>query len=146
MFVFLSKFLPTFVYPLGLIFLLIFLALILRRYAAPANHAAGPHPADPTHRQQPLGVFCTGPLTGMALPAARPRPAGRSDRRPGWGTESGQYPTPGVEVNSAGDRVLYAARLYKEGKAPHILLSGGNIAWLNGRTMTPAAEMAESSS
>jgi uncharacterized SAM-binding protein YcdF (DUF218 family) len=61
----------------------------------------------------------------------------------GGGTESEQYPRPAVEVNSAGDRVLYAAKLFKEGKAPIILLSGGNITWLGGRSMTPAAEMAE---
>lgn len=60
----------------------------------------------------------------------------------GGGTESEQYPRPEVEVNGAGDRVLYAGKLYKEGKAPHILLSGGNITWLSGRTTTPADDMA----
>ncbi len=30
-----------------------------------------------------------------------------------------------TEVNSAGDRVLYAAKLYHEGAAPAILVSGG---------------------
>ena len=51
----------------------------------------------------------------------------------GGGTESEQFPRPMVEVNSAGDRVLYAGKLYKEGKAPYILLSGGNISWYNSR-------------
>jgi uncharacterized SAM-binding protein YcdF (DUF218 family) len=60
----------------------------------------------------------------------------------GGGTESQQFPRPTVETNSAGDRVLYAAELYKQGKAPHILLSGGNITWYNSRSTTPAYEMA----
>jgi uncharacterized SAM-binding protein YcdF (DUF218 family) len=47
-----------------------------------------------------------------------------------------------VETNSAGDRVLYAAELYKEGKAPYLLLSGGNISWYDSRSTTPAYEMA----
>jgi uncharacterized SAM-binding protein YcdF (DUF218 family) len=61
----------------------------------------------------------------------------------GGGTESAQYPRPSVEVNAAGDRVLHAARLYRQGKAPAILVSGGNIVWLGGRSMTPAEEMAD---
>ncbi len=60
----------------------------------------------------------------------------------GGGTEPAAYPRPSVEVNGAGDRVLYAAALYKEGKAVHILLSGGNISWLNEGTTTPAEDMA----
>jgi uncharacterized SAM-binding protein YcdF (DUF218 family) len=59
----------------------------------------------------------------------------------GGGTEPAAYPRPSVEVNSAGDRVLFAAYLYKEGKAAHILLSGGDIAWLNKGTTTPAEDM-----
>lgn len=60
----------------------------------------------------------------------------------GGGTEPAAYPRPSVEVNGAGDRVLYAAALYKEGKAAHILLSGGDISWLNEGTTTPAEDMA----
>jgi uncharacterized SAM-binding protein YcdF (DUF218 family) len=56
-------------------------------------------------------------------------------------TEPAVYPRPSVEVNSAGDRVLFAASLYKEGKAGHILLSGGDISWLNEGTTTPAEDM-----
>jgi uncharacterized SAM-binding protein YcdF (DUF218 family) len=60
----------------------------------------------------------------------------------GGGTEANLYPRSSVEVNGAGDRVLYAAQLYKEGKAAHILLSGGEISWLNDTSSTPAQEMA----
>ncbi|MGB8252773.1 MAG: YdcF family protein, partial [Anaerolineaceae bacterium] len=56
--------------------------------------------------------------------------------------ESPQYPRPMVEVNAAGDRVIYAAELYKQGKASFILVSGGNIPSLDARTTTPAEDMA----
>ena len=59
----------------------------------------------------------------------------------GGGTESAEYPRQTVELNSSGDRVLYAAWLYKQGKAPHILLSGGLIDWLDTGN-TPAEDMA----
>ena len=36
-----------------------------------------------------------------------------------------------------------AARLYRQGSAAHILLSGGNITWLGSRSATPAQDMAE---
>lgn len=59
----------------------------------------------------------------------------------GGGTEAGQYPRPIVELNSAGDRVLYAGWLYHQGVAPHILLSGGYIPWMGETTSSPAEEM-----
>ena len=42
----------------------------------------------------------------------------------GGGTESAQFPRPIVELNSAGDRMLYAGWLYHQGVAPKLLLSG----------------------
>lgn len=142
MFIFLSKFLPNFAYPLGLIFLLVLFALFARH----------------RRRLQTASLFLIlviliiGGNRWVAYSLARslewrylpldPVPTADVIVVLGGGTESGQYPRPAVEVNSAGDRVLYAARLYKEGKAPRLLLSGGNIDWLSGRTMTPAEEMA----
>ncbi len=46
---------------------------------------------------------------------------------------STRIPTPPrntVEITESGDRVLYAAHLYKEGKAPVIIATGGRITWL----------------
>ena len=60
----------------------------------------------------------------------------------GGSTEPALSPRPIVEMNGTGDRVTYAAYLYKEGKAPHLLLSGGYITWLDERQSTPAVEMA----
>ena len=61
----------------------------------------------------------------------------------GGGTEPAYYPRLGVEVNNAGDRVLAAAELFRQDKAPNILLSGGNIAWFSNGKSTPAEEMAD---
>ncbi len=47
-----------------------------------------------------------------------------------------------VEVNAAGDRVLYAAKLYRDGKVQHILLSGGKIDWMDPSEDAQADEMA----
>jgi uncharacterized SAM-binding protein YcdF (DUF218 family) len=142
MFVFLSKFLPPFVYPGGMIFLLVLLALLLRRHRRLQTAAL-------------VFLLTLVLVTGnrwVAFSLARslewrylpldPVPAAEAIVVLGGGTESEQYPRPLVEVNSAGDRVLYAGQLYKDGKAPVLLLSGGNIAWLSGRTTTPAEEMA----
>jgi uncharacterized SAM-binding protein YcdF (DUF218 family) len=60
----------------------------------------------------------------------------------GGGTEPAVYPRTTVEINGAGDRVLYAAQLLKEGKAPNILLSGGDIEWMDEGSTTPAEDMA----
>jgi len=46
---------------------------------------------------------------------------------------STRVPTPPrktVEITEAGDRILYAAHLYQEGKAPLIIATGGRITWL----------------
>jgi uncharacterized SAM-binding protein YcdF (DUF218 family) len=47
-----------------------------------------------------------------------------------------------VEVSEQGDRVLYAAKLYQEQKAPFIVASGGRIGWLTGGR-PETADMAE---
>jgi uncharacterized SAM-binding protein YcdF (DUF218 family) len=48
-----------------------------------------------------------------------------------------------VEINGAADRVLYAADLYLEGKAPLIISSGGSIEWQQEGDSTPSSEMAD---
>ena len=141
MFVFLSKFLPTFVYPLGLTFILIVFALIIRRrqrlqtavllFILLILLAAG-------NRWTAFALARSLEWRYLPLESV---PEVEVIVVLGGGTESGQYPRPAAEINGAGDRVLYAARLYKEGKADHLLLSGGNIEWNDGRTMTPAQEM-----
>ncbi len=143
MFVFLSKFLPLFAYPLGLACILLILSLILRKHIR-ARHilviAA-------------LLLLWLGSNRWVSYALARslewqylPQqniPKTEAIVILGGGTEPALYPRPSVEVNAAGDRVLYGARLYKQGKAANILVSGGNITFLSDTTTTPASDMAE---
>lgn len=48
----------------------------------------------------------------------------------GGATRSQAYPRPDVDFADAGDRVWYGATLYRAGKAPKIIVSGGRITWL----------------
>jgi uncharacterized SAM-binding protein YcdF (DUF218 family) len=50
----------------------------------------------------------------------------------GGGTRSQGYPRPDVDFSDAGDRVWYGANLYHAGKAPKIIVSGGRITWKGG--------------
>ncbi len=147
MFVFLSKFLPLLVYPLGLSVILLALALALRlifrrfpRIQAGLVIAAVVILLLSSDRW--ISYSLAQSLEWRYLPL-QPVPQAEVIVVLGGGTEPMQYPRPTTEVNSAGDRVLYAAELYKQGKAPVILLSGGNITWLYGSSTTPAEDMAK---
>jgi uncharacterized SAM-binding protein YcdF (DUF218 family) len=143
MFVYLSKLLPLFVYPLGIVVVLLVLALIINRkrkwhkallILALAALLIG------SNRWLSYGLARS--LEWRNLPAET-TPQAEVIVLLGGGTEPGDWPRPTAEVNSAGDRVLYAARLYNEGAAPAILVSGGNLTFSSARGTTPAEEMIE---
>jgi uncharacterized SAM-binding protein YcdF (DUF218 family) len=139
-FVFLSKFLPPFVYPLGLIGLLMLLALVL------------------TKRQRLQKIILLLALVILSLAGNRwvamglarslewryfpPDPVPQAEVMIvlGGGTEPAEPPRQIVKVNGSGDRVIYAAWLYKQGKALHILVSGGLLDWTESQS-TPAQDM-----
>jgi uncharacterized SAM-binding protein YcdF (DUF218 family) len=143
MFVYLSKLLPLLIYPLGLASLIILLVLILGK-----------------PRHWPKGLLVVGLIIlylagnrwvsyGLArtlewrnLPPEN-TPSAEVIVLLGGGTEPGDPPRPMAEVNNAGDRVLYAAKLFREGAAPVILASGGNVEFTSNRNSTPAEEMTE---
>jgi len=143
MFVFLSKFLPLLVYPLGLACVLILVSLIFSHSRAVRNLCMW----------GALIILFVGGNRWVSNSLARsleekimpvlPVPQADMIVVLGGGTESYGPPRAAVELNGAGDRVLYAARLYRDGVAPRILLSGGNITWLDSRPSTPAEEMKE---
>ena len=143
MFIFLSKFLPLFVYPLGLASLLLVFSLLAGRDSKASKALAA----------SALILLWLSSTKGLSTLLARslewrytpPKevPTAQVIVLLGGGTEPEVPPRPIVEINSAGDRVLYAAQLYKEGKAPLILLSGGEISWLNEGSATPADDMAK---
>jgi uncharacterized SAM-binding protein YcdF (DUF218 family) len=141
MFVFLSKALPPLFYPVGLACLLIILALLSGKRSGLRKIAL----------ILALLVLFLGGNRWVAMGLARslerrylppdPMPAAQAIVVLGGGTESPDPPRLMTEVNSAGDRVLYAAWLYQQGKAPVILASGGMLDWEQRQT-TSAQNMA----
>jgi uncharacterized SAM-binding protein YcdF (DUF218 family) len=146
MFVFFSKFLPQFIYPLGLSWMLIFLVLILIRKKKELRWVkrilwlviillwVGGN--------QWISGLLTRSLEWQYFPPQN-LPQDSVVVVLGGGTESQQYPRQIPEVGQAGDRVTYALKLYRDGVAGRILLSGGNIDWLGSHTTTGAQEMGE---
>jgi uncharacterized SAM-binding protein YcdF (DUF218 family) len=143
MFVYLSKLLPLFIYPLGLGCLILILILIFDK--------------KPKLRRALLIIalavlwLSSNRWVSYALARSlewRNLPPEKTPQAEvivllGGGTESGDSPRPMTELNSAGDRVLYAAKLYHDGAAPFILASGGNLDFNTARGATPAEEMTE---
>jgi uncharacterized SAM-binding protein YcdF (DUF218 family) len=60
----------------------------------------------------------------------------------GGATKSAFPPRPAVDLSEEGDRVLYAAQLYREGKAPVVIASGGRIDWRGGG-LAESSDMAD---
>ncbi len=141
MFIFLTKFLPLFVYPLGLAFFLVLTALFIRRWL----------------RWQrvclilALVILWLGSNRWVAMSLSRslewrylpldPMPRAEAIVILGGGTDPLEYPRTNVEGNGAVDRILYGAQLYHQGLSDHILVSGGRVDW-KGSGSTPANEMA----
>jgi uncharacterized SAM-binding protein YcdF (DUF218 family) len=147
MFYILSKFLPLLLYPLGLACVLLAAALWLRRrprwrtvliaVALAALWLGG---------NRVVAMWLMRSLEQQYLPSPALRAYEvRADAIVvlGGGSRTRAYPRAIAEVNEAGDRLLYAARLYREGVAPYLLLSGGR-ALIVGAALVPEAEtMAE---
>ena len=144
MFVFLSKFLPQFIYPLGLSWIIILFVLwLIRRqpgllwvkrllwlivivlFISGNQWVAGSLTRSLEWQSLPPEEFSANSVVVVL----------------GGGTESQQFPRQIPEMGSAGDRVTYALKLYRDGVAGKIILSGGNIDWLGSRTTTGAQEM-----
>lgn len=142
MFILLSKVLPLFIYPLGLAGILLLTALLFSHSRKTSSILV----------LIALLILWLSGTSGFSNLLARslelkylpPKeiPSAEVMVVLGGGTESAVAPRSSVEVNGAGDRVLYAAQLYRQGKAPHILLSGGEIEWLGSGSASPAEDMA----
>lgn len=142
MFLFLSKLLPLLVYPLGLACLLLVIA-IAAFWKRPRLAAVSVGLA--------LLVLWLGSNTLVAgwlvrsleqqvVPTAE-LPQAAAIVVLGGGTKPALPPRPWVDLSEEGDRVLYGAQLYRAGKAPRILLSGGRIEW-SGNSTPESADMA----
>jgi uncharacterized SAM-binding protein YcdF (DUF218 family) len=141
MFVFLSKFLPPLIYPIGLTLILLVLALILyrrRRLQRAALIAAVVILLVGSNHW--VAYSLTRSLEWQYLPSGE-IPSADVIVLLGGGTDSADPPRPMVQVNGAGERVIYAAYLYKQGKAPVILATGGNVTFRGADPSTPALQM-----
>lgn len=141
MFVYLSKLLPLFIYPLGLSCFVLIIALLLKKHPKWGKGLLMGALA--------LLWLASNRWVSYALARSLEWRNAPLESTPyadvivllGGGTESDDPPRPMTEVNSAGDRVLYAARLYQDGAAPAILVSGGNLEFSDARGSSPAEEM-----
>ena len=134
---------PLFLYPVGIISLLLAIALVLHRH--PRWMKGLVISALAVLLVSSNRIVSNSLVRSLEWQYFPPNPVPAADVIVvlGGGTDSSQPPRSMVEVNGAGDRVLYALALYKKGVAPHLLLSGGTIDWLESRSSTPASEMAD---
>lgn len=142
MFLYLSKLLPLFFYPLGLACVLMVVALVTLgkrpRWASGAIALA-------------LIVLIIGSngwvsrslvrsLEWQNLPPAK-LPNAEAIVVLGGATKPAIPPRPAVDLSEEGDRVLYAAQLYQRSLAPLVVVSGGRIHW-RGSGPSESADMA----
>jgi uncharacterized SAM-binding protein YcdF (DUF218 family) len=130
MFLFLSKLIPVFFYPIGLICLLLIIALGMLWKKSKRT------PAVITTALVILLLsgnswtshWLVQSLEWQNIPQGE-LPTADAIVVLGGGTRSAGYPRPDVDFTDAGDRVWYGANLYRAGKAPKIIVSGGRIDW-----------------
>lgn len=146
---FLSKLLPLFFYPLGLSSLLIAIALVNllwksrhSRNASPANKAFTLFKKNRVSSillvialvillfssNEIFSKFLVRSLEWRYLPNGD-LPQAEAIVVLGGGTRPRIPPRPWYEVNAAGNRILYGSWLYKQGKAPLLLVTGGRAEW-----------------
>ncbi|MBN1537908.1 MAG: YdcF family protein [Anaerolineales bacterium] len=141
MFIFLSKLIPPLVYPLGFSCLLIIAGLIFFkkiRFQRMLLVIALGLLILSSNRWVSWGLLKS--LEWRYLPPTE-IPHEEVIVVLGGGTYSPLYPRQMVEMSGAGDRVTYAYWLFKQGKADHLLLTGGSIDWLSSDE-NPATDMA----
>ncbi|NMA12373.1 MAG: YdcF family protein [Chloroflexi bacterium] len=143
MFVYLSKVLPTLVYPTGFMFLCLIAAL--------AFINSRPKLSRIIIILSLIIIWITGtPLLSNLmirnLESTYPPYNGSETAKVivvmGGGTDSWEYPRQMVELSGAGDRILYASKLLKEGKGDLLLFGGSYYTVLDGAEQSVAAEMA----
>ncbi|MEH2089907.1 YdcF family protein [Nostoc sp.] len=142
MFLYLSKLLPLFFYPLGLacVSLVVALVTLWKRPRTAAIAIAF---------SLTLLLFCSNAWIAKSLVRSLEwqnlPPAQITNAEAivvlGGATKSAFPPRPTVDLSEAGDRVIYAAQLYRQKKAPIIILSGGRIDW-RGSGSPESADMA----
>jgi len=140
--IFLSKFLPLFIYPVGLACLLLLLTLIVWKKQRQAKYliivtftllfiGGNRYVSSSVVRSlewQYLPVEVMEPVDSIVIL--------------GGGTEPAISPRQSIEVNAAGDRVIYGAMLARQFPDAKVIVSGGDIEFLDTASSTPAQDMA----
>ena len=133
MFLFLSKLLPLFIYPLGLACLLLVVALIMSwkrpRWVPLPVALALIVLLISSNSWVANGIVQS--LEWQNIPKGS-LPQADAIVVLGGATRSAFRPRPAPDLNEGGDRIIYGAELYREGKAPVIIASGGRIEWRGG--------------
>ncbi len=132
MFLYLSKLLPLLIYPLGLSCVLLLAALLSfwrwRRLSFACSATALLLLLLSSHSS--LSSDLIRSLEWRYRPEAATLPRVDAIVVLGGGTKPPLPPRPWVEVAEEGDRILYGAKLYREGHAPWLIVTGGRAAWL----------------
>ena len=143
MFLFLSKLLPLFIYPLGFTSLMLVIALFSfwkrPRLAAIAIFIALLAILLPSNPWVANGLVRS--LESQYVPTTIP--IADAIVVLGGAVKPQVAPRPWIDVTEAGDRPIYGAQLYLQGKAPLVILSGGRIDWQGGNGSSEAADMAK---
>ena len=130
MFLFLSKLIPIFFYPIGLICLLLIVTLGMlwkKSKRTPAVISTALLILLISSNSW-TSHWLVQSLEWQNIPPGE-LPTADAIVVLGGGTRSAAYPRPDVDFTDAGDRVWYGANLYRAGKAPKIIVSGGRIDW-----------------
>lgn len=143
--IFLSKLLPIFLYPLGLSTLLITIALLSLLWTSKRSRNVS-NTNKLKSKRFPIvllslaiailwlssnSIFSNWLLRSLEwqyLPTGE-LPNAEVIVVLGGGTKPRIAPRPWYEVSEAGDRILYGSWLYKQGKSPLLLVSGGRADW-----------------
>lgn len=139
MFLFLSKFLPVLLFPTGLVGIFLLLATRVRSQKWRSRLVAGAALLIWFFGNSWVSNFLVRTLEWRYLPRET-YPAAEAIVILGGGTAPIEYPRQTVEVNAAGDRVLYGAALYRAGLAPIVVVTGGNLPWTD-TYRNPAEDM-----
>lgn len=146
---FLSKLLPLFFYPLGLSSLLVAIALgILLWKSRQARNFSTVNKAASLFQRSRIASILLGVALAVLLCSSNEiiskfivrslewqyLPNGELPQSEaiivlGGGTRPRIPPRPWYEVNEAGDRILYGSWLYKQDKAPLLVVTGGRADW-----------------
>jgi uncharacterized SAM-binding protein YcdF (DUF218 family) len=129
-FLYLSKLLPLFFYPLGLasVSLIVALITIWKRPKIAAICIAFSLTLLLVCSNSWVAKNLVRSLEWQNIPLENIPPA-EAIVVLGGATKSAVWPRQSPDLSETGDRVIYAAQLYRQQKAPIIILSGGRIDW-----------------